>query len=826
MTSLAERLDMVAKDAKSVGMSFNGMLGVKFAAGRAGSDLNRTIEGIQRISEAWDKATKGEAKYLRMFRELGVDMTKDWTQAPERLYGAVTTALAGGRRSSVLEDLMGRRGMRTLNKNAANGFARDLDLARTVGIEIPQSAVDAAERLTTAQGQLSDGFMALLAKTEALTKGMDALAKLEELMMASTLAGKPLGPDSESENVYDIITRALEKDLDQTLRKYLKMTSMSMNSEDAISRYVQRMSSDEKDRLKNVILELPVQKAAEFIAKIDSRIDPKKQETWVQTRVQTDKEKAEIDRKNAIVEATALIRAGADLDEQLNKLKREQIELTQEEVDRLRETARESLSKRWEAVAGQAERDRNALSSERAKQELSLSYKMPESTLKYIEQYAEALLGEGGFGKLYNMHGGGAKEFYEAYSQGRLFTPIAEQALSKQTRGLMEQQNFSLDTTGLESAEKFVREQEELSKSYAADKAAKEKEIAATEENIAKVKQEIAATEKAIASYKGFQHFKSGVNRTFNAINAVADELPDALNPNTYIKQEELPENSTMFSKTIEKATADLQQKNTEYADLMAASIALTAAADEDKESSKKAAQAAEDMAKAADEMRKYVEFSNIDRELQARLEEAEAVELGKMLNSQVDLRKAAQDQYAIDNTAFSSRGDGKKIAEAQARAMIEAAGLTVNESSLKQLADDIYRAQNEQRKVGIQRTMQSQFYANEDFAMSQLGPRGAGMKAVADAVRQFGDALSEEQKNLIGRSAELKAMSGQNREIQRTGSQILTNDLTSRGGFRTGAVRTGHDNLQNVLENQKQQLQIFRQMDATNRRIEQLLTM
>jgi len=248
--------------------------------------------------------------------------------------------------------------------------------------------------------------------------------------------------------------------------------------------------------------------------------------------------------------------------------------------------------------------------------------------------------------------------------------------------------------------------------------------------------------------------------------------------------------------------------------------------AKKDEEAAAAQLKAAEDMAKAADEMRKYVEFSNIDRELQDRLREAEAVELGKMLNSQVDLRKAAQGQYSIENTAFNYMGNGKKIAEAQAVAMMEAAGLRITESSLKQLADDIYKAQNEQRQVGIQRTMQSQFYANEDFAMSQFGPRGAGMKAVADAVRQFGDALTQEQKDLIGRSAELKAMAGQNRELQRTGTQILTNDLTSRGGFRSGAVRTGHDNLQSVLQNQKQQLQIFRQMDATNRRIEQLLTM
>lgn len=253
---------------------------------------------------------------------------------------------------------------------------------------------------------------------------------------------------------------------------------------------------------------------------------------------------------------------------------------------------------------------------------------------------------------------------------------------------------------------------------------------------------------------------------------------------------------------------------------------ALEEKAKKEEEAAAAQLKAAEDMAKAAAEMRKYVEFSNIDRELQARLREAEAVELGKMLNSQVDLRKAAQGQYAIDNAAFNYMGNGMKIAEAQAVAMMEDAGLRITESSLKQLTDDIYKAQNEQRQVGIQRTMQSQFYANEDFAMSQLGPRGAGMKAVADAVRQFGDALTQEQKDLIGRSAELKAMSGQNRELQRTGTQILTNDLTSRGGFRTGAVRTGHDNLQSVLENQKQQLQIFRQMDATNRRIEQLLTM
>lgn len=523
LTSLSERLDRVAKDAKSIGMSFNGMLGVKFASGRAGSDLNRTIEGIQRISEAWDKATKGEAKYLRMFRELGVDMTKDWTQAPERLYGAVTTALAGGRRSSVLEDLMGRRGMRNLSKNAANGFERDLDLARTMGLNIPQSAVDAAERLTTAQGQLSDGFMALLAKTEALTKGMDALAQLEERLMASTLGGKPLGPDSGSENIYDIINRALDKDLDQTLARYLKMTSMSMNSEDAISSYVQRMSSAEKDRLKNMILELPAQRLAEFTAQFDSRINPSKQESWVQTRVQTDTEKAEIDRKNAIVEAEALIRAGANLEEQLNRLKREQIKLTEEENDRLREASREALSARWETVAGQAWRDKNALSAASAKESLKKDYAIPDEILKYIEQYAEGLLGEGGLGKLLAMHGGTTRGFYEAYSQERLFTPIAEQALSNQTRGFMSSNNLSLNEEGIRTAEELQKAQMEEAKATEADVAQTREKIKKNADLIAKLDAERSEISKEINGWKILNGVLKAVGKAANSLAEVGN---------------------------------------------------------------------------------------------------------------------------------------------------------------------------------------------------------------------------------------------------------------------------------------------------------------
>ena len=823
ITSFAEKLDGLAKNAKSIGLSFNGMLGVKFAAGRAGNDFNRTIDNIQKLTTAWEKATQGEEKYIKMFKELGVDLSKDWLEAPERLYGSVTSALASGRSSSALTDLLGRRGMREASKSAANGFEQDLSLAATLGLEVNEGAVAAAERLMTAQGQLSDGFMAMLGKVQLLTSGMDALAKVEERLLASTNAGKPLQEGVGYENIYNIITRALDKDLDQTLARYLKMTSMSMNSEDVISSYVQRMSSAEKDRLKNMILELPAQRQAEFATRFDARINPSKQETWVQ-KVEDTRTEAEKAQANAYAETLFHIRGGAQLEEELNRLKQKQIDLTKEQNAALEAEAIESRKRKWDAVYEQVSKDLNSVSTEKIVQDL-IRGGLNENVLKYIESTAKTLLGDTGMNQLLQRHGNTVEGFTQALYAGTLFTPYAEDALSEQTKALMSSNNLSLNEEGIRTAEELQKAQMAAAKATEADVAQTREKIKTNANEIAILDAKNSEIKKEIEDQKKLSGvLKAGaeVANSFAEI-ANASVIPPLLR---HDPEKIKASGDNGAEKNIRKLNEEFRDNLTKSISLKEVNDALEDQAQKGEEAASAQLKAAEDMQKAVSEMRKYYEFNNIDKAIQKLLDEAEAIDFGKMLNSQVDLRKAAQGQYAIDNAAFNYMGNGMKIAEAQAVAMMEAAGLTVTESSLKQLADDIYRAQNEQRQVGIQRTMQSQFYANEDFAMSQFGPRGAGLKAVADAVRQFGDALTQEQKDLIGRSAELKAMSSQNRELQRTGTQILTNDLTSRGGFRTGAVRTGHDNLQSVLENQKQQLQIFRQMDATNRRIEQLLTM
>lgn len=824
ITSFAEKLDGLAKNAKSIGLSFNGMLATKFAAGRAGNDFNRTIDNIQKLTTAWEKATRGEEKYIKMFKELGVDLSKDWLEAPERLYGSVTSALASGRSSSALTDLLGRRGMREASKAAANGFEQDLSLAATLGLKVNEGAVAAAERLMTAQGQLSDGFMAMLGKVQLLTSGMDALAKVEERLLASTNAGKPLQEGVGYENIYNIITRALDKDLDQTLAKYLKMTSMSMSSEDSISSYVQRMSSAKKDRLKNLILELPAKTQAEFAARFDTRINPKKQETWVQ-KVEDTRTEAEKAQANAYAETLFHIRGGAQLEEELNSLKQKQIQLTQEQIDTLEDEVRNLRHTRWENTFAQVSKDRRTLNDEQIKQMLGIEG-FNENALKYIESTANALLGENGLTQLFTRHGGTAESFIDAYQRGSLFTPYAEDVLSEQTKALMKSENLSLNEEGIRTAEAYIAAQAEAAKASQEEAAQARKQIDANIATIASLDAQLAAIKNDI---NATQTLEEALRKSYNAIAKIAKPAYDVtsiLGMAPSVPPEVLPENrQNAFKSEVDNLSDEFASNLSEAVNLTDANNTLEEQAKQAEEAAAAQKQAAEDMQKAVNEMRKYYEFSNIDKAIQKLLGEAEAVELGKMLNAQADARKAAEGQYDVERTRFSSRGNSRQIAEAEAEAMMKSAGLTMTPAALKSLAEDIYWNMQAQAKVGIQRMMQSKLYANEDWEMSKGGARGAGLKAVADAVRAFGDTLSQEQKNLIGRSAELKYNADNWMTLGRNGNQFATNELTSRGGFRTGVVQTQRDNIKDVISNQRRYIQIMESMNRTNQDIARLLT-
>lgn len=496
ITSFAEKLDGLAKNAKSIGLSFNGMLATKFAAGRAGNDFNRTIDNIQKLTTAWEKATKGEEKYIKMFKELGIDLSKDWLEAPERLYGSVTSALASGRSSSALTDLLGRRGMREASKSAANGFEKDLSLAATLGLEVNERAVAAAERLMTAQGQLSDGFMAMLGKVQLLTSGMDALAKVEERLLASTNAGKPLQEGVGYENIYNITQRGLQNgDITQ---KLLDKLFGQYNLEGyGISKVT--LEDLQKPGF------LSAENAAKLAAQIDSRINPKKQETWVQ-KVEDTRTEAEKAQANAYAETLFHIRGGAQLEEELNRLKQKQIDLTKEQIDTLEDEVRNLRQTRWENTFAQVSKDRWTLNDEQIKQMLGMEG-FNENALKYIESTANALLGEHGLTQLFNRHGGTAESFIDAYRRGGLFTPYAEDALSEQTKALMSSNNLSLNEEGIRTAEELQKAQMAAAKATEADVAQTREKIKTNANEIATLDAKNSEIKKEIEGLKGLSRF-------------------------------------------------------------------------------------------------------------------------------------------------------------------------------------------------------------------------------------------------------------------------------------------------------------------------------
>ena len=132
-----------------------------------------------------------------------------------------------------------------------------------------------------------------------------------------------------------------------------------------------------------------------------------------------------------------------------------------------------------------------------------------------------------------------------------------------------------------------------------------------------------------------------------------------------------------------------------------------------------------------------------------------------------------------------------------------------------KTLTEEETRAILEQRrKLGsqnLQRNLQDQAYSLFGQAMSRAG-RGREFeeqKALRDAERTKGSALSSEERELVSRLAAVSFSLSTARDMQLGDTSIRTNALTARGGFAGGAKLPETDKInREIATTGKQQLE------------------
>ena len=186
-------------------------------------------------------------------------------------------------------------------------------------------------------------------------------------------------------------------------------------------------------------------------------------------------------------------------------------------------------------------------------------------------------------------------------------------------------------------------------------------------------------------------------------------------------------------------------------------------------------------------------------------------------INQQIDSLYRQQDesynrlfdaaQNEIDYNALILAGEQEKAAALKLEQELKAQNLKISKEEMQILLE-------QRRKLGSQnlkRNLQDQAYSLFGQAMSRAG-RGREFeeqKALRDAERTKGSALSSEERELVSRLAAASFSLSTARDMQLGDTSIRTNSLTARGGFAGGAKLPETDKInREIATTGKQQLE------------------
>lgn len=186
-------------------------------------------------------------------------------------------------------------------------------------------------------------------------------------------------------------------------------------------------------------------------------------------------------------------------------------------------------------------------------------------------------------------------------------------------------------------------------------------------------------------------------------------------------------------------------------------------------------------------------------------------------INQQIDSLYRQQDesynrlfdaaQNEIDYNALILAGEQEKAAALKLEQELKAQNLKISKEEMQILLE-------QRRKLGsqnLQRNLQDQAYSLFGQAMSRAG-RGREFeeqKALRDAERTKGSALSSEERELVSRLAAVSFSLSTARDMQLGDTSIRTNALTARGGFAGGAKLPETDKInREIATTGKQQLE------------------
>ena len=218
----------------------------------------------------------------------------------------------------------------------------------------------------------------------------------------------------------------------------------------------------------------------------------------------------------------------------------------------------------------------------------------------------------------------------------------------------------------------------------------------------------------------------------------------------------------------------------------------------------------------------KYEEYELEKLKLEAKRQGTKLTdEEAKALREQLEAQRQLEAQKRLDESRAELKiqrailnGEYEKAEALRLQLEQKKANRKYSEAEL----EDIKQQNAERRKLALGQNLQEQAFGLYGQAMEGAGhgQEFAEQKALRDAEKVKGAALSEEETAMVRKLSSISYAMANTRETQLGDTSVTTNSLTARGGFVGGAKLPETDKINREIANtNKQQLEQMKQITA-----------
>lgn len=371
VNKLANRMDDVAKSAKSVNMTTKAFQQLQYAAGLSGVGMDKIMAIITTLSQRLVQAEQGVKNVVDGFFELGISWSELQKMAPHQqlieIIAAAEKITDVTKRNKVLFKLFQKEDIRSLNKLIDVDFGRVVANAKNMGITIDEQTIRMAEMYNDSLSTATKRIVAMASNLKITKEAMKFLADMAN-EMTQNLSRSNGKIDQQYKNYYvgigDVaeelykafqkdpeIYKAVKAEIDKVAKEIASMRR-PFGTGPGTPKFIHVTQQDKDAAWQRVMFKYASYK--------DTRFDPNNRNTWVQKRKEPlassarDPEKIKQDQIRSAISRTIIQLDKKAQKHQQNYEALEKILSVQQLIQKIQQETNGKLSQQQKGIVSQA----------------------------------------------------------------------------------------------------------------------------------------------------------------------------------------------------------------------------------------------------------------------------------------------------------------------------------------------------------------------------------------------------------------------------------------------------------------------------------------